>query len=203
VGLELDHVFCFCDPTLPEAKTLEAAGFVLTRGTRHAGQGTANRSAVFGPQYLELIYLSSAGDARANPMRLHLRALWKETGRSPFGIALRGEVPEREREKFWEYHPPYAPGRVILVHRASEETPGFPVLFITPPPGFKNLSNEGNAAKITSVQIETRNPAWPLSIQIPGLKLTTGASHRMTITLSGEAATDLVLNEALSLERDS
>jgi len=51
-NLILDHLFCFCEPPAKrEVEIAERAGFALTAGTRHQGQGTANRCIVFEENY--------------------------------------------------------------------------------------------------------------------------------------------------------
>lgn len=75
----------------------------------------------FPERYLELVWLSSRADAEANPLRLDRRADWRTTGACPFGIGLRGELTDRDA--FWPYQLPDAPGVTIWIHRLDEAQP--------------------------------------------------------------------------------
>ncbi len=206
--LELDHIFCFCTPALSEAKLLEDHGFHLTHGKIHHGQGTANRSLVFISNYLELIYLKSDTEAKTNPLKLHNRANWKMTGASPFGIALRGEIPEKMQNQFWDYHPPYNPSVVIKVHRFNEDHPDFPFLFVMPGLAaslekkvqFKDFVNHRSGTEtIIQVLVGTTSEASVLNGVIEGLSFEKNSSHRLEILIDGEIPHELQLNELLTL----
>src|SRR5262249_53511387 len=96
----------------------------------HQGQGTRNRRICFPNHYLELVWLSDAGEAAANPLRLDQRAHWKTTGASPFGVGLRGRLPPEFAHEFWSYRPPYAPTTQVLIHKDNERAPSHPFLFV-------------------------------------------------------------------------
>lgn len=134
MSLELDHVFCFCEPPVPEALRAQELGFTVLPERTHQGQGTSNRCIVFEENYLEFIYLSSKEDSQKNDLKLYRRADWKNTKASPFGIALRGTIPEKYKNDFWEYKPAYAQGKSIFIHKFSEEHPEAPLLFVMPLP---------------------------------------------------------------------
>lgn len=127
--LELDHVFCFCESQLPELQKVEEMGFSVYPTRTHQGQGTANRCILFQENYLELIYLSSKEDSLKNPLKLYKRAEWKETAASPFGIALRGNIPDEHKNEFWEYRPSYSPNQTIYIHKFNEQHPRGPPSF--------------------------------------------------------------------------
>ena len=210
MSLEIDHIFCFCDSTLSEVQILESNGFVLTTGRKHQGQGTANRSVVFEANYLELIYLNSEAEALLNPLQMHLRANWKVTGASPFGIALRGDISAQDLSQFWNYNPPYNPTAIIKMHRFSKDRPEFPLLFVMPSSNdnfptnvrFKDfLSHKSESTNITKIKIETPFPEWPLSIEIKGLNFEKKLNHRMELHINGDIPNIIQLNELLSLTK--
>ena len=124
--LELDHAFCFVDPDADWPSRLRENGWRLDDGIEHPGQGTRNRRLWMPEHYLELLWMSSRGDAETNPLRLDRRADWRTTGACPFGVALRGELTNRTA--FWPYEPPYAPGATLWILRTEEAQP-FVVVF--------------------------------------------------------------------------
>ena len=91
--LELDHVLIWVAKGAPEAKALEDAGLQkLGKSSRHAGQGTASTAFLFENAYLELIWIEDRQEASKNGARsgidMVVRADWKRTGASPFGVGL-------------------------------------------------------------------------------------------------------------------
>jgi hypothetical protein len=125
--LELDHIFCMVAADGDAASRLEAAGWLLDAGTAHAGQGTRNRRLAWPEQYLELLWVADDAEARANPLRLDRRANWRDSGASPFGFALRGQLPDAAIRDFWLYEGLGAP---IWVHRDNERAPERPLVFV-------------------------------------------------------------------------
>jgi hypothetical protein len=206
MNLELDHIFCFFDPLLPEVEVLEREGFILTSGRRHVGQGTANRSIMFESNYLELIYLDSEKDAILNPLKLHLRSNWKASGKSPFGIALRGEVPDKDLDKFWDYSPPYAPELKIKIHHFNELHPEFPLLFVMPTTRlssstrFKELPlHKTGSTNISKIIIGTPSREWPLSSGVEGIKIEKGVPHNIQVQVNGLKFKSIHLNELMDI----
>lgn len=207
MSLEIDHVFCFCDPTLPEVKILEENGFILSSGKIHQGQGTANRAVVFESNFLELIYLKSEAEALTNPLKMHLRADHKTTGASPFGIALRGELSQEDLSQFWDYSPPYNPSRIIKMHKYSKEHPEFPLLFVMPtvagstnPIRFKDFQpHKSGSSSITKIKIETPFPIFPLNAEIKNLHFERTERHKVEVHVDGLISRDIHLNEYLSI----
>ena len=121
--LELDHVFWMvADPGQP-ARRLEDDGWVLDAGQAHRGQGTRNRRLAWREQFFELLWVTDAAQARANPLRLDRRADWTSTGASPIGLAFRGEVEPAHRDEFWLYD---ALGPRIWIHGDNERFPERP-----------------------------------------------------------------------------
>jgi hypothetical protein len=88
--LGLDHAFFLVDDLAGAAGRLEADGWVLDSGRRHAGQGTRNRRLRWRERFFELLWLHDEAQARANALRLDRRAHWRDTDASPVGLALRG-----------------------------------------------------------------------------------------------------------------
>src|SRR5262245_25204783 len=91
--LELDHILIWVTKGAPEAKALEDAGLqILGETSRHIGQGTASRVFVFENTYVELIWIDDEQAASRNAARtgidMGVRANWKQSGASPFGIGL-------------------------------------------------------------------------------------------------------------------
>jgi hypothetical protein len=125
--LELDHVFCMLADPAEAARRLEDDGWVLDAGQAHRGQGTRNRRLAWQEQFFELVWVTDAAEARANPLRLDRRADRATTGASPFGLAFRGQVQPADREQFWLYD---ALGPRIWIHRDNERCPERPLVLV-------------------------------------------------------------------------
>jgi hypothetical protein len=214
MSIELDHIFCFCPKELSEAKAATSEGFKLTDGTQHPGQGTANRCILFHENYLELIFLKSQAEAEKNPLQLHQRASWRSSGKSPFGIALRGHLPQNEVSHFWEYCPPYWPSVAILIHKSNEEKPELPLIFIMPQRGDTPsdmhpirrpnvnpdwFAHSTGCTRILGLQVEGPNYEWPLSITPRGIEFKNSPKPLMKVILDGKISSDLQLSETLLL----
>ena len=76
-------------------------------------------------QFFELLWLTDAAEASANPLRLDRRADWASTGASPFGVAFRGHIEPKRRDDFWLYD---ALGPRIWIHRDDERFPERPLV---------------------------------------------------------------------------
>ena len=119
--LALDHVFCFVAAPGPAARRLEDAGWTLDAGRAHRGQGTRNRRLIWPGVFFELLWLEDVEEARANPLRLDVRAAWATTGASPVGIAFRGRLEPAAQQTYWRYD---ALGpRIWIPHEAAPERP--------------------------------------------------------------------------------
>jgi Glyoxalase-like domain len=125
--LELDHVFCMVTDPGHAARRLEDDGWVLDAGQAHRGQGTRNRRLEWREQFFELLWVTDADEARANPLRLDRRADWTTTGASPFGLAFRGQLDPAPSDEFWLYD---ALGPGIWIHRDNERFPDRPLVFV-------------------------------------------------------------------------
>lgn len=125
--LAFDHVFCIVTEPRQAARRLEDDGWVLDAGQAHRGQGTRNRRLAWREQFFELLWVADAAEARANPLRLDLRADWTATGASPVGLAFRGQIDPAHSDEFWLYD---ALGPRIWVHRDNERFPERPLVFV-------------------------------------------------------------------------
>jgi hypothetical protein len=218
VPLAFDHVFCLVEPELREARVLEAAGFTLTEPHGHAGQGTGNRSVLFGNAYLELLHLRSREEAEANVLRLDRRADFASTGHCPFGICLRGVLAEEERRRYWAYRPEYRPKSLsaLWIHRESTEHPGLPLLFVSEPwpgvtletmhPGaWKNLdprflTHRNGATGIARVHLEVPDARrWPRADVPDSVVVEGGPRLHATVSITGVSFPPLAVNPRLTL----
>ena len=118
--LAFDHVFCFVPDPAAAVRRLEADGWTLDAGQRHAGQGTRNRRLRLAGHFVEVLWLEDADEARGNPLRLDRRADPGATGASPVGLGFRGELAAGARGDFWLYD---ALGPRIWVRRGPDEAP--------------------------------------------------------------------------------
>ena len=109
------------------ARRLEDDGWVLDAGQAHRGQGTRNRRLAWREQFFELLSVTNAVEARANPLRLDRRADWTTTGASPIGLAFRGQIEPAHSDEFWLYD---ALGPRIWIHRDNERFPEHPMVFV-------------------------------------------------------------------------
>jgi hypothetical protein len=125
--LELDHVFCMVSDPDQAVRRLEHDGWVLDPGQGHRGQGTRNRRVLWPQQYFELLWLTDAAEARANPLRLDRRADGTATGASPFGLGFRGQIDPVDGDEFWLYD---ALGPRIWIHCDDERCPERPLVFV-------------------------------------------------------------------------
>lgn len=166
MSLAFDHVFCVVDDLDRAAMRAIEAGWVLDRGTVHAGQGTHNRRLVWTGHYLELLHVSDHAEAARNPLRLDRRANWRITGASPFGIGLRGQLPAQRRPDFWLYD---ELGVRIWVEHDNERMPQRPLVFVL---------------ELTAQQVQQRAARAGAAPSAPG-QVTSGIEH---LRLTGPAS---------------
>ena len=122
----LDHLFVCTQPDPPEAQALRDLGFRVEFSREHPGQGTANRLLLFPDEYLELLYLADRTEAETNMVRLDRRIDWRETGASPFGIAMRGP---RGEGPWVRYTLPGFPSGLWIDGRTLDD-PRLPLVFV-------------------------------------------------------------------------
>jgi hypothetical protein len=125
--LELDHIFWMVADPGQAARRLEDDGWVLDAGQAHGGQGTRNRRLAWREQFFELLWVTDAAEARANPLRLDRRADWTSTSASPIGLAFRGQIEPAHSDEFWLYD---ALGPRIWIHVDNERFPERPLVFV-------------------------------------------------------------------------
>jgi hypothetical protein len=213
MNLEIDHIFCFVDPELKELEKLLNNGFKANISRVHQGQGTANRCVFFKKNYLELIYLTSIEESKVNPLKLHIRALWQESGACPFGIGLRGYVSKEERKLFYEYKTEYLPKGEFLIYEESIKKPYYPLFFIVPakekladhwPVNNKSVPGEEleNKFGITAIEtVEITGPkVEPVSLleNIPGITLKKEENYFMKPGVNGDFKGSVHINSLLS-----
>jgi Glyoxalase-like domain len=179
--LELDHVFCFVSD--PGARRLENDGWALDAGQAHRGQGTRNQRLAWSGQYFELLWVTDAAEARANPLRLDRRADSATTGASPFGLAFRGALDPAERDEFWLYD---ALGPRIWIHRDNERSPERPLVFVIETAG-RRLPKPGahrHAGDLSEVRV--RGPSPPHLPPFSGPPIVyEGGSHLLELVVGG------------------
>lgn len=194
--MELDHLFVFVDGPSEAEEALTRLGLDETYRRVHPGQGTANVCCAFDDAYLELLWLTSPEEAsspRTSRTRLLERALWRENGCCPFGVAWRGSTdPALD---VWPYAPIYLPEGMTIEVAVDSDDPMQPMLFASPgkdPPSAWPLERRGQLqrarggstlGRVTLRLPETCNPA-------PALRL---AADRLGIALEHGTAWELVL----------
>ncbi len=148
-ALQLCHVFSFVEPGAPEADALHRAGLKESFRRRHPGQGTANACYCFDNAYLELLWVESAQEIASPPIartRLAERARWRETGASPFGIAVRTADPDTPLPfATWTFTPPYLPPGLTIPVATASEAPEHPFLFRSPGHARPDAWTDGRA----------------------------------------------------------
>lgn len=135
--LALDHVFVFVDagaarPGGAARSVLDAIGLVPSSERRHHGQGTANVCWCFDDAYLELLFVVDPQERdRDAPARngFAVRSAWRDTGASPFGLAVRGGPLAGET---WDYRiAAFPPGLSVRVSTDCDD-PSVPFVFSSP-----------------------------------------------------------------------
>ncbi|GAA4552927.1 VOC family protein [Pseudonocardia xishanensis] len=116
--LEIDHLIAFL-PGPPEP----FPGFFLDEGTRHVGQGTRNRRIRFPRHYLEFLWIDEPEVEEASGLGFAARCARTAY---PFGIVLRGRVPEGD---FRRYGVPDGP--TLAIHQGTSDMPFLAVAELT------------------------------------------------------------------------
>jgi hypothetical protein len=125
--LELDHVMVF----VPDPDAVEPGWFpgcTYEPGQRHTGQGTRNRRVVFPDNFVELVWIDDADAHERTGLRFGPRCA-RRAGACPFGVVLRGAVPEQDRARFAGYVVP-AGGPSLLLLRAALDRPELPFVAV-------------------------------------------------------------------------
>ncbi|MBF0335866.1 MAG: hypothetical protein HQL40_19860 [Alphaproteobacteria bacterium] len=120
--------------------------------------------------------------------RLAERARWRETGASPFGIALRGDQPAPFAT--WDYAPPYLPAGMTIPVALASDDPRHPFVFVSPGTSRPDQWTDGRAgARQTAAglrMIEGVALDGPLAVDLSGAGIVTRDADRprMVLTLS-------------------
>ncbi len=124
-----------CVEDAPAAERLLADfGLRFDLHATHAGQGTANACAFFDNAYLELLWRHDGGGLQSEavrPVALWERVRWRQTGASPFGIALRPADGESAAPT-WPYHAAFLPAGSYIPIVTPSHTPHEPLVFLIP-----------------------------------------------------------------------
>jgi len=134
---EFDHVFICVSCGGGEASALAAFGLVEGTPNVHPGQGTACRRFFFANSYLELLWVSNAGEAQSEPIQpTHLWERWthRASGACPLGLGFRAKMQQDAGIPFssWEYRPPYLPVPLCLHVASNSNALTEPMLFYLP-----------------------------------------------------------------------
>lgn len=135
MGIEFDHLFICATFNAPEIEPLLALGLSEGQPNRHLGQGTANRRIFFHNAFLEFLWVHSEAEARGKviqPMGLWERWQYRQTGASPFGLALRSTGSVNLPFETWAYRPPYLPPPLQIDVGANSIHLDEPLLFHIP-----------------------------------------------------------------------
>lgn len=197
----LCHLFVMVAPDAPERTALEEAGLRESFRREHPGQGTRNVCYCFDNAYLELLWVEdpvAVQSAAIRPTGLHLRADWRRSGASPFGVGLRrghGDLPL----PVWDFAPPYLPpGMTIPVAQASSDLRQ-PFVFLSPGATRPDQWTDGRAgqrqgaaqiAEIGAVELTVTAPPDPGLVDLlmaAGIHLRQGHEAALRMTLTGDA----------------
>lgn len=111
MNLEIDHLFQVVSSEEEAYALAKATGFKIFHKKQHTGQGTSAIFLMFEQNYFEYIWLSNEEEAQNNQIRFDLKRKAVQEGGSPFGIAMRGDLPIELVSQFIEYRPEYGIGK--------------------------------------------------------------------------------------------
>lgn len=137
MAAEFDHIFICVSVGGEEANALAAFGLTEGLPNVHPGQGTACRRFFFANSYLELLWVSDAGEAKSKAIQpTHLWERWtrRASGVCPFGLGFRPKTQHEGGAPFssWEYRPPYLPTPLSLHVATNANVLTEPMLFHLP-----------------------------------------------------------------------
>ena len=116
---------------VPDPDAIEPGWFpgcTYEPGQRHTGQGTRNRRVVFPDNFVELVWIDDADAHERTGLQFGPRCA-RRAGACPFGVVLRGAVPEQDRARFTGYVVP-AVGPSLLLLRAALDRPEVPFVAV-------------------------------------------------------------------------
>lgn len=135
MSIEFDHLFICTALNAPEIEPLLALGLREGQPNRHPGQGTTNRRIFFHNAFLEFLWVHDKAEACSEviqPMGLWERWQYRQTGASPFGVALRSTDPVALAFETWAYRPPYLPPSLQIEVAQNSAYLDEPLLFHIP-----------------------------------------------------------------------
>lgn len=135
MSIEFDHLFICTTLNAPEIEPLLELGLSEGQPNRHPGQGTANRRIFFHNAFLEFLWVHDEAEVRSEiiqPMGLWERWQYRQSGASPFGVALRSTGPVNLPFETWAYRPPYLPPPLQIDVAANSVHLDEPLLFHIP-----------------------------------------------------------------------
>ncbi len=191
---QVDHVFAWCAVGAPELALLERAGLAVGVRREHRGQGTANACIGFADGYLELLWLAddaAARDPHVRPLGLSERARWRETGASPFGIALRPRTTPATSLPFvaWDYRPAYLPPDLTIHMACNSGVLGEPLLFAIDRPfapfGVRHRFADARLRRATVTVVDLAPVSLLRDVAVAGLLLREGAEPLLELELGG------------------
>jgi hypothetical protein len=199
----LDHVFVCGAEGAPEAERLVRLGLAEGAPNTHPGQGTACRRFFFENAYLELIWVTDAQEAQAEPAaRARLWPRWsrRAKGASPFAVILRPADDDEPDPPFasWAYHPPFLPPHLAIdVAEATPlSEPAFFYIAFARPPGLTQTQPRGHGLgvrRISAIEVGMPGGSAPCAaaraVQDAGLVTFVEAAHHvMTVTFDDARA---------------
>jgi hypothetical protein len=193
----VDHVLLWCAVDAPELAALRAHGLDVDSRRRHDGQGTANACIGFADGYLELLWLdddAAARDPLVKPLGLHERARWRETGASPFGLAVRPAAPGTPPPfAAWDYRPRYVPPGMSIAMACNSGVLGEPLLFqidrpFAPLPGKHALSQRRLQRATLTVRDLAPMSLWR-DVVVPGVVVRDGAEPLLELEFADATRT--------------
>ena len=152
-----DHVFVCPEDAAAAESALTGFGLQFGRRDVHRGQGTANACAFFDNAYLELLWRYDDDELQSETVRavaLWERVRWRETGASPFGIALRPGTDPVPVET-WAYEAPFLPAGSTIPVVTPPFTPREPLVFLSlvPVEHSPPLKQRGARRRLTGVTV--------------------------------------------------
>ncbi len=198
---EFDHVFICVSVGGEEASALAAFGLTEGMPNVHPGQGTACRRFFFANSYLELLWVSNAGDAQSETIQpTHLWERWtgRASGVCPLGLGFRPKIQHDGGAPFssWEYRPPYLPSPLCLHVATNANVLTEPMLFYLPL-GLRSakrpvLSHRTGLREVTRVELasphtERTSPEMAAVTGAGLVQLRAGPEYLVELGFDGES----------------
>lgn len=201
--LEIDHIFQIVESEEEARKIASLTGLNVFPKTDHVGQGTSGIFLIFEECYFEFIWLRDLKEAENNFLRFDKKLEAVRKGGSPFGVAMRANLTDKNYEKirvedYVRYQPSYG-GYTILMLKESLLNPVLPVFFFMSHPGkpensdWYPVKSDGitnplcnfnhQIKKFNSVQLYGNNT---INCKFPGIELVPSLCSKMVIN-SGTA----------------